>query len=82
MHPKQLGVYAAEREAEILDYLSDTPDVQFTARGIATSLIGEQRVTERVIQAYAVACEDLARRQLLKRLAGMCKGEIQYVKKD
>ena len=82
MNENDFGAYAAEREKQILDWLEDTPDVQFTARGIATILMGESRITERVVQAYAVACEDLARRQLLKRLASVHKGELQYVKND
>ena len=78
----KLGSLAAARERQILDALEERPDITFTGQGIAELLFERKGLDARIYEAYSVACEDLARKQILKRL-GSRKGEaMRYVKAD
>ena len=72
---KNLGSLAAQREKEIIEWAEKNPYTSFSGKGITQELFKKTEVRDvtkssrfsKVIQAYEVACEDLARKQILKR---------------
>ena len=77
-----LGSLAAAREQQILDVLMEKPDITFTAKGITDHLFEGRKVKQEIYDAYSVACEDLARKQILKRLASQPSNAVRYVKPE
>ena len=71
------GSFAAEREEQVLEWAQENPYTSFSGKGITEQLFKEDPTEgrditkspqfEKVIRAYEVACEDLARKQILKR---------------
>ena len=68
-----LGNLAKLREEQVIEWAMENPHVSFTAKGVCKELYKDDErfelPPEEVIQAYAVACRDLKRKQILKALA-------------
>ena len=68
-----LGGLAKLREEQVIEWAMENPYTSFSAKGICKELYkDDERFTlppEEVIQAYAVACRDLRRKQILKGLS-------------
>lgn len=72
---QNLGSLAAQREKEVIEWAEKNPYTSFSGEGITYKLFAEDEERDvikssqfrKVIRAYEVACEDLARKQILKR---------------
>ena len=68
-----LGNLAKLREEQVIEWAMQNQDASFSAEGVCKELYkDDERFTlppEEVIQAYAVACRDLRRKQILKGLS-------------
>ena len=82
------GNMAAERERQIVEWCLDNPDDSFTSESITDQIIqprfkgeksGVNSLFRKVYNCYDAACEDLARKQVLKRLAAPKNESIVYV---
>ena len=69
------GNLAAEREKQVVEWAFMRPLKSFTGDDVVQDLFGEriskrQFYTDKLLESYRVACEDLARKQILKRTYG------------
>ena len=67
-----LGDLAKHREEQVIEWAMENQDATFTAEGVCKELYKDderfQLPPQEVIEAYAVACRDLRRKQILKGL--------------
>lgn len=68
-----LGGLAKLREEQVIAWAIENPHASFTAKGVCQELYKDDErfavPPEEVIQAYAIACRDLRRKQILKGLS-------------